>query len=158
MSTVIIVNGIGLLALIISFAKDKDKTKKSLLIAGNTLGKIAPAILSVILLIGLIYGLFADKIGLLFGEQSGIGGFFLIAVIGTILHMPSLLAFPLASSFLAEGATISAVAAFITTLTMIGIVTLPLEIKTMGKNFAILRNVFSFLIALIIAVFMGFIL
>ncbi|MEA1987478.1 MAG: permease [Candidatus Marinimicrobia bacterium] len=127
-------------------------------IAGRSLIKLAPTILSVILLIGIIYGLLSDKIALLFGQENGSAGFILIAVLGSVMHMPSLLAFPLAGSFLMEGASISSVAAFITTLTMIGIVTLPLEIQTLGKKFTIYRNVFSFLIAIIIAVLMGVIL
>ncbi len=158
MKTAISINGLVIVLLIISFIKDKKKTKKSLLIALKTLGKIAPSILSVILLIGLMYGLLSDKIAIFFGQENGVIGFFTIALFGSVIHMPSLLAFPLAGSFLAEGASVSSVAAFITTLTMIGIVTLPLEIKTMGKKFAIYRNLFSFGIALIIAVLMGVIL
>ena len=158
MKTVILINGLVIISLIISFSKDKKKTKKSLLIALKTLGKIAPSILSVILLIGIMYGLFSDKIALFFGQESGVIGFVTIALFGSVIHMPALLAFPLAGSFLSEGASISAVAAFITTLTMIGIVTLPLEIKTMGKKFAIYRNLISFVLALIIAALMGVIL
>ena len=158
MKTVILINGLVIISLLISFSKDKMKTKKSLLIALKTLGKIAPSILSVILLIGIMYGLFSDKIALFFGQESGVIGFVTIALFGSVIHMPALLAFPLAGSFLSEGASISAVAAFITTLTMIGIVTLPLEIKTMGKKFAIYRNLISFVLALIIAALMGVIL
>ncbi len=158
MKTVILINGLVIISLIISFSKDKMKTKKSLLIALKTLGKIAPSIVSVILLIGIMYGLFSDKIVLFFGQENGVIGFVTIALFGSILHIPALLAFPLAGSFLSEGASISSVAAFITTLTMIGIVTLPLEIKTMGKKFAIYRNAISFIIALIIAALMGIIL
>jgi len=157
-NTTIIINGLVLVLLGFSFFKDKSKTVKSLKIAGKLLLKLAPTILSVILLIGIIYGLFSDKIALLFGNENSVNGFILIAVMGSIMHIPSLLAFPLASSFLAEGASISLVVAFITTLTMIGIVTIPLEIKTLGKKFAIYRNVFSFVIAIIIAVLMGVIL
>ena len=158
MKNIIFINGFVIILLIISFSKDKMKTKKSLLIALKTLGKIAPSILSVILLIGIMYGLFSDKIALFFGQENGIIGFLTIALLGSVIHIPSLLAFPLAGSFLSEGASISSVAAFITTLTMIGIVTLPLEIKTMGKKFAIYRNSISFIIALIIATLMGVIL
>jgi len=157
-NTTIIINGLVLVLLGFSFFKDKSKTVKSLKIAGKLLLKLAPTILSVILLIGIIHGLFSDKIALLFGNENSVNGFILIAVMGSIMHIPSLLAFPLASSFLAEGASISLVVAFITTLTMIGIVTIPLEIKTLGKKFAIYRNVFSFVIAIIIAVLMGVIL
>ena len=49
----------------------------------------------------------------------------------------------------------SMLATFITTLTMIGMVTLPLEIKKLGKKFALLRNGLSFIIAIIIALIMG---
>ncbi|MEA3499971.1 MAG: permease [Candidatus Marinimicrobia bacterium] len=157
-NTTIIINGLVLILLGISFFKDKTKTLRSLKIAGKSLLELIPTMLSVILLIGIIYGLFSDKIGLLFGNENGTIGFILIAVAGSFMHMPSLLAFPLAGSFLMEGASISSVAAFITTLTMIGIVTLPLEIQTLGKKFAIYRNVFSFIIAILIAILMGVIL
>ena len=156
--TTIIINGLILVLLIISFFKNRTKTLNALKIAGKSLLKLAPTILSVILLIGIIYGLFSDKIALLFGQENGVIGFITIAIFGSVMHMPSLLAFPLAGSFLLEGASIGSVAAFITTLTMIGIVTLPLEVKTMGKKFTIYRNVFSFIIAIIIATLMGVIL
>ncbi len=158
MKNIIFINSFVIILLIISFIKDRGKTKKSIVIAVKSLDKIAPAILSIVLLIGVSYGLFADKIALFFGQENGTLGFISIALFGSILHMPSLLAFPLAGSFLSEGASISSVSAFITTLTMIGIVTLPLEIKTLGKKFAIYRNIFSFVIALIIASLMGVIL
>ena len=98
MNNVIFINGFVIILLIISFIKDKNKTKKSIMIGMKTLGKIAPSILSVILLIGLIYGLFADKIALLFGQENGVFGFVLISLFGSIIHMPSLLAFPLAGN------------------------------------------------------------
>ena len=71
------------------------------------------------------------------------------------MHIPSLLSFPLAASLLDKGAQVASVAVFITTLTMIGIVTLPLEIKIMGKKFALLRNGISFIMAILIALVMG---
>ena len=71
------------------------------------------------------------------------------------MHIPSLIAFPLAASLLKGGASITAAAAFITTLTMIGTVTLPLEIKELGKKVALLRNGISFIMAIIIALIMG---
>ena len=158
MKNIIFINGFVFILLIISFIKDKKKTKKAIIIALKSLVKISPAIISVIMLIGIIYNLFADKITFLFGQENEIVGFISIALLGSVLHMPSLLAFPLAGSFLEKGVSTSFVAAFITTLTMIGIVTLPLEIKTLGKKFAIYRNLFSFVIAIIIAILMGIIL
>ena len=85
-------------------------------------------------------------------------GVLIVGAAGAVLHIPALLSFPLAASLLEEGASVSAVAAFITTLTMIGTITLPLEIKELGKKMAILRNGISFVIAIIIALIMGVIL
>ncbi len=91
-------------------------------------------------------------------KQSGIKGILFIGVVGAVTHIPALLSFPIAASLLEEGASVSAVTAFITTLTMIGIVTLPIEIKEIGGKIAILRNGLSFIIAIIIALIMGAIL
>ena len=82
----------------------------------------------------------------------------LIGVVGALMHIPALLSFPLASSILENGASVTAVVAFITTLTMIGMITLPLEIKMLGKQIALLRNGISFVIAILIAFIIGMIL
>ncbi len=100
----------------------------------------------------------ATEISKFIGKQSGFGGILLVAIVGAILHIPALISFPLAASLLKSGASITAVAAFITTLTMIGIVTLPLEIKELGKRMALLRNGISFIIAIVIALILGAIL
>jgi len=113
----------------------------------------------IILAIGLLLGFVPpDQISRFVGEQSGIGGVLLIGVVGALMHIPALLSFPLAASLLESGASVTAVVAFITTLTMIGTITLPLEIKELGKKMALLRNGLSFLIAIIIALIMGAIL
>jgi len=148
-----------LLCLIVSFFKDKTKTKKALAVAVTSFFKMLPIVLMIIIFIGLLLGLLPpDKISKFIGEQAGWAGFFLIALTGAIMHIPSLLSFPLAASLLQSGAAITSVVIFITTLTMIGIVTLPLEIQYMGKKFTVLRNVISFIFAILIALIMGAIL
>ncbi len=89
------------------------------------------------------------------GGQTGILGVLLIVVAGAIMYIPSSLAFPLAASLLEAGASISAVATFITTLTMVGFVTLSLEIRELGRRLTVLRNAFSFAIALMIGLIIG---
>ena len=46
----------------------------------------------------------------------------------------------LAGSLVQKGAHLIAVAAFLTTLTMVGLVTMPIEIEHFDKKFAIIRN------------------
>ena len=155
-STALFINFFVIFFMIASLLKDKDKTKKAIIIAGKLLLKILPSVLMIIMFIGLLLGLLPQaKISEFIGEQSGWEGFLLIAFLGAIMHIPSLLSFPLAASLLDKGAQVASVAVFITTLTMIGIVTLPLEIKIMGKKFALLRNGISFIMAILIALVMG---
>lgn len=154
--TVIFINIFAGGCLIFSFIKDRKKTKQSLLIAAKSFFRILPTILIIIIFIGLLLGFVPQsQISKIAGEQTGFGGVFLIALLGAIMYIPSLIAFPLAASLLISGATVTVVAAFITTLTMIGTITLPLEIKELGMKMALLRNGISFVIAIIIALIMG---
>ncbi len=157
--TAIFINAFAFLCLIIAFLKNKEKTKQALKIAVKSFVRILPTIIIIIMLIGLLMGLVPQKhISKIIGEQAGIMGVIIVAIMGTFLHIPSLISFPLAASLLKNGASLTSVAVFITTLTMIGIVTLPLEIKILGKKMAILRNLLSFIIAIIIGIIIGAIL
>jgi len=158
-STTIFINIFTMSCLIFAFIKDRAKTKRSLILAVKSFFRIIPTVLIIIILIGLLLGFVpSSEISKIVGEQSGVGGVILVALFGAILHIPALISFPLAASLLKSGASIVAVAAFITTLAMIGTVTLPLEIKELGKKIALLRNGISFIIAIIIAFIMGAIL
>ncbi len=154
--TVIIINVFAILGISFSFYKNKEKSMKALKIAFKGTINMAPAIGIIIVLVGLLMGFFKPElISKLLGNQSGFIGIALASVAGAILMIPSLIAFPLTASLVESGASISVAAAFITTLTMIGFVTLPIEIKEMGKTLTLLRNGISFIIAVGIAVIMG---
>ncbi len=157
--TAILINVLAFLGLGVAFFKDREKAMKSLRVAGKSLFKILPMILIIVIVVGLLLGFVPpDQIARFFGEQTGIFGVLIIGGIGAIMHIPSLIAFPLAASLLESGASIMAAAAFITTLTMIGTVYLPMEMRVLGKKFALLRNGLSFVVAIIISILMGLIL
>ncbi len=146
--------------LLISFVKDKAKTKMALKRAWKSFENILPQFLSVLVIIGIVLSVLnAQTISLLIGKNSGFVGVIVLAIIGAITLIPGFIAFPLAASLLANGAGYMQLAAFISTLMMVGIVTMPLEIKFFGKKAAILRNglafLFSFAIAGIIGVVLG---
>jgi len=157
--TVLVVNAIAIAGVIIAFYRDGAKAVRSLKAAAVSFVRILPMALIIILFIGLLLGFVPpDQISRFVGEQSGIGGVLLVGAVGALMHIPALLSFPLAASLLESGATVTAVAAFITTLTMIGTITIPLEIKELGKRLALLRNGISFVVAIAIALIMGLIL
>ncbi|NJE48965.1 permease [Thermococcus sp. 9N3] len=157
--TTLFINALALACLALGFMKDRAKTRRALKIAARSFVKILPMMLAIILIIGLMSGFVPPKtISRVVGREAGIIGVLTVAVLGAILHIPSLIAFPLAASLLEKGASVTSVAVFITTLTMIGFVTLPLETRILGKRFALLRNALSFIIAILIGLIMGVIL
>lgn len=146
--------------LLLSFFKDKKKTKMALLKAWKSFENILPQFLSILIIIGIMLAVLSpDTISKLIGQQSGWIGMIIAAVIGSITLIPGFVAFPLAAALLNSGAGFMQIAVFISALMMVGIVTLPLEIKYFGKKAAILRNslafVFSFVVAIVIGVVLG---
>jgi len=116
-------------------------------------------VLIIIIIIGLMLGFLPpEKISSILGERSGPLGVVFAALLGSVIHIPSLISFPLAASLLEVGASITVAAVFITTLTMISTVTISMEMKMLGKKFALLRNGLSFIMAVMIAIIMGAIL
>lgn len=157
--TIIMINFIAVIFFFIALIKDKEKAKQSLKIAMMSFIKMLPMLLIIVIMIGLILGFLSpETISNILGSQSGFLGILFTGLFGAVMHIPAILAFPLSASLLENGASITIIATFIITLTMVGFITLPLEIKELGKKFAILRNVFSFIIAIIIALIMGAIL
>ncbi len=155
----IIINLIAFVSLIIAYSQDKKKAKKALKVALVSFITMLPMLIIILLIIGLTMGFLPeDMISRLIGNKSGISGTILAGFLGSVMQIPSIFAFPLSAMLLEKGASVSVVASFILTLTMVGLITLPMEIRELGKRFAILRNVFSFFIAIIIAIIMGMIL
>ncbi len=142
--------------LVISFFKDRNKTKMSLKKAWKSFESILPQFLSILIIIGLALAILStETITDLLGTHSGIWGILGAAIIGSITLIPGFVAFPLAAALLKNGAGYMQIAAFISTLMMVGIVTLPLEIKTFGKRATIIRNILAFAFSLIAAFVIG---
>jgi uncharacterized membrane protein YraQ (UPF0718 family) len=149
---------LALLAVIYSYKRDHAKTKQALKIAYRSFINLLPAMLGIIGLIGLALVLApGDLIAKLFGNNSPTG-IMLISLIGSVTLIPAFIAFPLAASLINAGAGITAVACFITTLLMVGIITAPMEAEIFGKKFMLYRNGVGFALALIIGFLMGAIL
>lgn len=147
---------IAILSLIISFIKSREKTKMVLKKAWKSFENIMPQFLSIILLIGVMLAVLTpEQISMFLGKESGIMGVIMAAFIGAITLIPGFVAFPLASALLHNGAGITQIAAFVSTLMMVGIVTIPVEIQYFGKKVTIIRNLSAFVFSLVVAMVMG---
>lgn len=148
--------GISLALTGVSFAKNKKNTfeamKKSKKMMSNMLGEI----IAIIFIIGMVITFIPpESIKSLLGSENTLIATIIAAMVGSITLIPAFVAFPLVGSFVDVGASIIPAVAFLTTLTMVGIVTFPLEKKEFGLKFTLIRNVLSFIAAIVIATVMG---
>ena len=148
--------GLAIVLLLLSFIKDKKKTKMALKKAWKAFENILPEFLVVILLVGFLLAILnPETISKIIGAESGWFGVILAGIIGSITLIPGFVAFPTAAILLENGAGYMQIAAFISTLMMVGIVTLPVEIKYFGKRISIIRNVLAFFFSFIVAIIIG---
>lgn len=142
--------------LTISYIKDKKKTRMALKKAWKSFENILPQFIGVIILVGILLSVFnAELISKIIGAESGWVGVIFSAIIGAITLIPGFVAFPTAAMLLNNGAGYMQIGAFVSTLMMVGVVTVPVEIKYFGKRVTIIRNVLSFLFSFIVAYIIG---
>ena len=120
---------------------------------------ILPQFLSILIIIGIMLAILSpESISKLVGQESGWFGMIIASIIGSITLIPGFVAFPLAAALLNSGAGFMQIAVFISTLMMVGIVTIPIEIKYFGKKATLLRNCMAFMFSYIVAIVIGVIL
>lgn len=140
----------------VSFYKDKAKTKKALKKAWKAFENILPQFLGVIVLVGMVLSIFdAELISKVIGSESGWYGVLISAIVGAITLIPGFVAFPTAAMLIEGGAGYMQIGAFVSALMMVGIVTIPVEIKFFGKRLTIARNILAFLFCFIVALIIG---
>ena len=154
--TTLILYSSAIILLLISYIKDKDKTKQALKKAWKSFENIMPQFLGIIFIIGLTLAVLKPEvISKVIGNESGIFGVFISAVVGSITLMPTFVAFQTAYMLLENGAGYAQVGALVSTLTLVGVITLELEAKYIGKKAAFYRNFIAFLFSFIAAYVIG---
>lgn len=151
--------GITLIWFAFSLKKDRKKTLTAIKMSVGMMKSMVGEIIGILFLIGIILSFIPpETIERYMGQSNTMLSTFVAAFVGSITLIPAFVAFPLAGSLVNAGAGIIPVVAFLTTLTMVGIVTFPLEKREFGTKFTLVRNSLSFVFAIIIALFMGVIL
>lgn len=151
-----ILYGLCIVLTLVSFFKDKEKTKRALINGIKSFENIMPQFLSILVIIGIgLTILKPETISTLIGNDSGILGVVLSSLVGSVIMMPTFVAFSTGNTLIQNGAGYAQVSALITTLTMVGVLTFPLEAKYIGKKGAFYRNFLAFLFSFVVAFFMG---
>ncbi len=144
------------LALLVSLAFSREKTIRSVKIAGRCFIRILPAFLLMIVLISIVLYLIPDEvISRYLGSDNKFTAMALASLLGSATFMPGFITFPLAGILAQKGVAYMVIAAFTTTLMMVGVLTAPIERAYFGLKVTIIRNVIGFFIALAVAIMIG---
>jgi hypothetical protein len=110
-----------------------------------------PIIIGVLLLISLTNSLFAGEYARVFTGNYLLEPF-LGAVLGSVSFGIPITSYVAGGELLKEGVSLLAVTAFVLAWITVGVAMLPLEIESLGKKFALVRNSLNFFSAIIIAI------
>ncbi|APV44824.1 putative permease [Dehalogenimonas formicexedens] len=155
----IIFISVALILSALSFAMDRQKTIAGFKRGWQMFSRMLLPFLNILIIVSVVlYLISPDDIQHYLGAGSGLLGFAIAAVVGSITLIPAFISYPIAAGLLQQGASYAVVGTFMTTLMMVGVVTLPLEIKYLGRQAAVIRNVLNFFAAIAIGLLIGVIL
>jgi len=141
---------------LIYYSKNRDKARQALVLLYKSIRKIYPLILIMMFLFVFLQKLSIE--GMITGyieASSGYLGYLSAAVAGSIFHIPHFIAFPIGGQLLQTGVNPGFIAVFISSLVMVHIFSIPIEIKFLGVKFAVIRNGLSFMFSIIIGIIFG---
>lgn len=153
MVSIYIITGVAVIA---SMIADRGKTFTAFKVAVKKMVKIAPAFLTMTILVSIVLYLVPDEtiVRYLGGDNIAMG--MLVAyAFGSISLMPGFIAFPLCGMLLEKGVPYMILSGFSTTLMMVGILTFPVERAYLGTKVAVLRNLIYLVVAVIVTIVTG---
>lgn len=147
-----ILYGIAGILLVLSFIKDKHKTRLALKKGWMAFVNILPVLVPLFIIVGVLLSLVTpDMIRQILGADSGILGVIIAMLIGSVAFMPPFVTYPLGAQLLENGAGYPQVAALVTTLMAVGLVYWSAEVKFFGTKAVALRNALAFVASGIVA-------
>jgi uncharacterized membrane protein YraQ (UPF0718 family) len=145
-------------ALVASLIANRRKTLSGVIRGLKMLWAIVPMLLGIIAGVSILLAAVPPaSLARVIGGNGALS--FVVALFaGSLALIPGVVAFPLAALLREHGASTGVLAAFVTTLMMVGIFTLPLEIRYLGRRVALLRNGLAFVGSVVVAVVMAVVL
>ena len=120
-----------------------QKTRKTIIMT-------LPLVIGVILLISLLSPLLKLNWIIKLFQHNILVDSFLGAIFGSLAAGNPITSYILAGEFMKIGISLAAITAFILTWVTVGIVQFPAESMLLGKKFALVRNILSFISAILI--------
>lgn len=131
---------------------DKKSIKESMIDAFHSFKVTFPMILAVIMLVGLIQRAVPREIITTVFSGNPIKDTLIGSIAGSISAGNPITSYFISGELSEAGVSLYATTAFIVAWVTVGIIQMPAEIVLLGKKFAIVRNLISFLLAMMIAI------
>ena len=146
----------ALILLFLSWRKSREKTRAALRKAWKSCVGVLPLFFAILLCMGFLLA-FVDEsvIRQVVGKESGMLGIALSGLIGSVTLIPAFAAYPAAAELLRVTGGYAQITMLITSLMMVGIVTLPMESRFFGLKAALWRNGLGLVYSFALAVFVG---
>ena len=126
--------------------------KQSLIKTSRALWKVFPMIIGTILLVSLVNTLIPKSFYTIIFQKNIILDSLIGSVIGSISLGNPIISYIFGGEFLSQGISLIAVTAFLVAWVTVGVIQLPAEATILGKKFAFLRNITSFIFSIIVAI------
>ena len=148
--------GSAAVLLFLSWRKSREKTRAALKKAWKSCLGVLPLFFAILLCMGLLLS-FVDESTMrqALGQESGITGIILSGIIGSVTLNPAFAAYPAAAELLRVTGGYAQITMLLTSLMMVGIVTLPMESRFFGLRAALWRNGLGLVYSFALAVFIG---
>ena len=146
----------ALIFLFLSWRKSREKTRAALRKAWKSCVGVLPLFFAILLCMGFLLA-FVDEsvIRQVVGKESGMLGIALSGLIGSVTLIPAFAAYPAAAELLRVTGGYAQITMLITSLMMVGIVTLPMESLFFGLKAALWGNGLGLVYSFALAVFVG---
>jgi len=147
--------GFIIVLMIVDFKKTMKGIKKGI----KKITKNAPIFINMIIFVSISLYFVSDALILRYlGDANLIQSVALALGIGSITFMPGFVVFPLAGLLLEKGVSYIVLAAFTTSMMMVGVITFQIEKEYFGIKLTIIRNLMGLFIAIIVSVVIGIVL
>ena len=148
--------GSAAVLLFLSWRRSREKTRAALKKAWKSCLGVLPLFFAILLCMGLLLSFVAEStMRQALGQESGITGIILSGIIGSVTLIPAFAAYPAAAELLRVTGGYAQITMLITSLMMVGIVTLPMESRFFGIRAALWRNGLGLVYSFALAVFIG---
>jgi len=134
-----------------------EKLKSAVIKSARSIFNSLPILVGVILLIGLASTLMPKSYYAALFSKNILLDSIIGSGLGSVLAGNPITSYVLGGELLEQGISLVAVTSFLVAWVTVGLVQLPAEALLLGRKFAILRNILSFLLSIIVAIVTVFI-